>query len=59
RLAPEAHAIVLTSKSADDENSFAHPKKVYPREETVTVPGPQFPYTFPADSLTILRIKTL
>ncbi|HTX65083.1 MAG TPA: alpha-L-arabinofuranosidase C-terminal domain-containing protein, partial [Opitutaceae bacterium] len=47
RLAPEAHAIVLTSKSADDENSFAHPKKVYPREETVTVPGPQFPYTFP------------
>jgi len=57
RLAPEAHAIVLTAKSADDENSFAHPKKVYPREETVPVPGPQFPYTFPADSLTILRLK--
>ena len=42
----------------DDENSFAAPMKVAPHEEAVTVTGPQFPYTFPADSLTILRLKT-
>ncbi len=57
RVAPAARAIVLTSAGPDDENSFATPTKVAPREEVVTVAGPRFPYVFPADSLTILRFK--
>jgi alpha-L-arabinofuranosidase len=57
RIAPGARAIVLTSASADDENSFAAPARVSPRDEEVTIAGPQFSYAFPADSLTILRLK--
>jgi alpha-N-arabinofuranosidase len=56
-VAPAARAIVLTSGSPDAENSFAAPTTVAPREEAVPLAGPRFPYTFPADSLTILRLK--
>jgi len=49
---------VLTSASAAGENSFAVQRKVFPREETAPVPGPQFPYPVSANSLTILRLKT-
>jgi hypothetical protein len=52
-----AGALVLTSGRSDDENSFAAPTKVAPREEAVTLAGPQFPCTFPADCLTNLRLK--
>ena len=54
----EARATVLTSASADDENSFDAPNQVAPREETVKIPGPAFPRSFPANSLTIIRLKT-
>jgi alpha-L-arabinofuranosidase len=57
-IAPDGKVIVLTSTNPDDENSFETPTKVAPREQAVTVSGPQFPYTFPANSLTILRLKT-
>jgi alpha-L-arabinofuranosidase len=40
RLAAEAKAIVLTSASPDDENSFEAPMKIAPREETVAISGP-------------------
>ncbi len=56
-VAPGSRANILTSVSPDDENSFATPRKVSPREEPVAVAGPKFPYTFPAESLTILRLK--
>ena len=52
-----AGAIVLTSGSPDDENSFAAPTRVVPREEMVILTGSRFPYTFPANSLTILQLK--
>ncbi len=57
-VAPGSREIILTSVSPDDENSFATPMKVSPRAEPVAVAGPKFPYTFPANSLTILRLKT-
>jgi alpha-N-arabinofuranosidase len=57
RIAPDGRAIVLTSGSPDDENSFEVPTKVAPREEAVTIDGLSFAHTFPANSLTILRLK--
>lgn len=57
RLAPEAKAVVLTSASPDDENSLEAPNKVAPREETVKTSGSGFSHRFPANSLTILRLK--
>ncbi|HWA09752.1 MAG TPA: alpha-L-arabinofuranosidase C-terminal domain-containing protein [Opitutaceae bacterium] len=56
--AAEAHATVLTSASADDENSFEAPDKVAPRDETMKIPGASFSREFPANSLTILRVKS-
>jgi len=57
RLAPDARATVLTSASADDENSFESPRKVAPREEPFKVAGPTFTHVFAANSLTIIRLK--
>jgi len=57
RVAPDARATVLASASADDENSFDTPRKVVPREEAVAVSGTAFSRMFPAQSLTILRLK--
>ena len=55
-VAPDAKAIVLTSASPDDENSFDEPTKVVPREERVRVAAPAFEHTLPACSFTLLRI---
>jgi alpha-L-arabinofuranosidase len=56
-VAPGVRAVVLTSASPDDDNSFEAPTKVAPREEPVSIAGPSFTHTFPANSLTILRLK--
>jgi len=58
-VAPEAKAIVLTSGSPDDDNSFQAPTKVAPHEEMVSIDGLSFAHTFPANSLTILRLKSV
>lgn len=39
------------------ENSFAEPRKISPVESKIKINSPQFTYTFPADSLTVLRLK--
>jgi alpha-N-arabinofuranosidase len=57
-IAAKATAFTLTSGSVRDENSFAEPGKVVPQETSVKVAAPQFRYTFPANSLTVLRLKT-
>ena len=59
QLAPDAKAIVLTSASPDDENSFEAPLKIAPREETVAISGTRLSRTFPAYSFTVLRLKTV
>ena len=56
KIAAGARAVMLTSASADDENSFEAPTKVAPRETPVVVPGPEFTHIFPANSLTVLRL---
>ncbi len=50
-------AIVLTSENATDENTLENPTKVAPAVKTVNLSGPSFTYSFPGNSLTILRIK--
>ena len=40
-----------------DENSFAQPKKIFPVASRLDVPGPEFEFIFPADSVTVLRLK--
>ena len=54
--ADNAHALVLTSDSPDDENTFLAPMQVSSKEETFRVSGKEITRTFPANSLTILRI---
>lgn len=51
-----ARALVLTSNNPDDENTFLTPAKVCPKEEILPVSGPQLQQTFPAHSVTVLRL---
>jgi alpha-L-arabinofuranosidase len=55
-ISGQARSIVLTSENPTDENSLAEPRKVAPRIEEVTIPGPRFTRRFPGNSLTVLRI---
>ena len=57
KLAPQAPAWVLTSASPDDENSFDAPAKIAPKEEALSNVAPEFPHTFPAHSVTVMRLK--
>ncbi|MBI5685942.1 MAG: DUF1080 domain-containing protein [Verrucomicrobia bacterium] len=52
-----ATAIVLTSASAEDENTLDEPTKVVPKTETLNISGPSFRHTFPGNSVTVLRLK--
>ncbi len=58
RPAPvRGRAIVLTAAGPLDENSFDAPEKIAPREEEVWAAGTAFTRTFPAHSVTVLRLK--
>jgi len=50
-------ATTLTSASPDDENSLDNPDKVAPSTKPVSVDAPSFAYSFPANSVTVLRLK--
>lgn len=56
RLARAGNLTVLTSASPLDENSLDAPKKVAPVESPLRVPGPKFQHTFPACSVSVLRL---
>lgn len=53
-----ATVFTLASAGQRDENSFADPKKISPKEAKLEIKSPLFEYAFPANSLTVLRIKT-
>ena len=55
--ATAGRAIVLASTTPDDVNSFEAPATVAPREETLTVEGPEIFHRFPSSSFTVLRLK--
>lgn len=56
-VTPTATATVLTSASGEDENSLDEPNKVTPKQETIQNVAPKFTHTFPANSVTVLRMK--
>ena len=56
-VAPLGSETVLTSGALGDENSFDAPTRVAPRESRIVGLSSVFPHTFPARSLTILRVK--
>jgi alpha-L-arabinofuranosidase len=58
KVQPEARAIVLTSGSSKDENTLEQPNKVVPKTTKIRVDGPAFRHSFPANSVTILRVKS-
>jgi alpha-L-arabinofuranosidase len=58
KVKPTATAAVLTSDSPDDENSFEAPARVAPKCAELHNIGSQFRYTFPANSVTVMRLKT-
>ncbi len=47
----------LTGRGPNEENSFAEPQNVAIQEHTVKGIGPEFRHTFPAYSVTVLRVK--
>jgi len=57
RVEASAEAVVLTSAKAEDENTLQEPTKVSPKTSTIRGVGPSFRHTFPAYSLTVLRLK--
>jgi alpha-L-arabinofuranosidase len=56
-LAPNAAVTVLTSASPLDENSLAQSNHVAPVAAGLTGVSADFAYTFPANSLTVLRLQ--
>ncbi|MBW3625352.1 MAG: alpha-L-arabinofuranosidase, partial [Armatimonadetes bacterium] len=56
-VAERGTALVMRASGPMEENSFASPTNVAPREETIRVPSPAFTHTFPAYSVTVLRLK--
>ncbi len=56
-LQSSGQAITLTSGGMNDENTLDDPLKIAPKTEKVGNISPKFSYTFPARSLTILRLK--
>jgi len=57
RLRREGEAVVLTSATRTDENSFDQPRKIAPVTRPIDGVSERFAYTFPARSLTILRLR--
>ena len=54
---PAGKVIQLTSDTLDDENSLDNPTRVAPVESTLRGVAPQFRYTFPKHSLTVIVLK--
>lgn len=57
KVEPQGTAVVLTSESPEDENSFSEPKNVSPVALPLNGLGPRFYYTFRPYSLTILHLR--
>lgn len=52
-----ARVIILAGTNRTDENSFTEPKKIFPIETTLPIATKDFAHSFPANSLTVLRIN--
>jgi alpha-L-arabinofuranosidase len=56
-VSPKASLVCLTSAGAQDENSLEQPQKVAPVKGTIQNAARSFRHTFPANSVTVLRLK--
>ena len=56
-ISPNATVIELTSGSSADENTFSSPTHVFPATNSISNAGTNFTLTFPANSLSILRLN--
>ena len=52
-------SIVLTSGNSADENTLDAPQKVSPVTKAIDNAAPKFRYTFPRQSVTVLRLQTV
>jgi len=57
KVSPKATAIVLASANPADENTLETPSKVVPIQRIIETAAPSFRHTFPANSVTVLRLK--
>ena len=57
KVSPTAKAIVLASDKPEDENTLDQPARVRPVTLTLKNAGASFRHTFPANSVTVLRLK--
>jgi alpha-N-arabinofuranosidase len=55
---PNGSVVQLTGGSLKDMNTLAEPKKVSPREMEISGLSPKFTMSFPALSVTVVKIKT-
>ena len=56
-IASPAVVFTLAGNSGQDENTFAEPVKIVPQKSQLEIAAPRFNYTFPANSLTVMRLK--
>lgn len=54
-----ALALVMSSGSQDDANSFDRPNYVVPREDQVEIKSAKFQHVLPPNSFTVLRVKVV
>ncbi len=57
-LNPVGRATILTAASRTGQNTFDSPNQVAPVESAVAGVGSSFPFTFPANSVTVLELKS-
>jgi alpha-L-arabinofuranosidase len=53
----EVEAFEMSGHALDDENSFASPELISPKQKTFSSEGCSFDYDFPKHSVTIFRVK--
>jgi alpha-L-arabinofuranosidase len=51
----DAASAIIMKGNPDDENSISEPRKVAPSTETVDATQSPFNYTFPPNSLSVIR----
>ncbi len=49
--------LTVLAGEPNDENSFAEPQKISPKQSALKISGAEFQHEFPANSFTVLRVK--
>ncbi len=58
QVGSQAKVVELSADSFEDNNSIEEPRRVAPRQQTVSIEGEEFKHEFAPRSLTVLRFKT-